>query len=81
MDGISTITQRGQVVIPQSIRKFFGLQPSDRLFFEVEEDKIIAKPLLSIEDAIGMIKTRKRVSKKEYKRTITRQVIRKIKRK
>lgn len=78
MNGISTITQRGQVVIPQSIRKFLGLKPQDKLFFEAKEDKIIVKPILSINEALGMIKTKKVVSKKEYKKAIVGQVVKKF---
>ena len=79
MNGITTITQRGQVVIPQSIRQLFGLQPADKLFFEIKEDKIIATPILSIDDALGIIKTKIKVSKKQYKKVIAEKVIKKFK--
>jgi len=78
MNGVSTITQKGQVVIPQSIRRFLGLKPLDKLYFEVEEDKIIAKPILSINEAMGMIKTQKLISKKEYKKVIAEKLIKKF---
>ena len=64
MNGIATITQRGQVVIPQPIREYFGLKASDKLFFEVEKGRIVAKPILSLEQAFGIIKTKKIFSKK-----------------
>lgn len=81
MNGLSTITQKGQVVIPQPIRQYFGLKPSDKLFFEVEENKIVARPVLSIDEALGMIKSEKKIFKKEYKKLIAKQVIRKFKKK
>jgi len=81
MDNISTLTQRGQIVIPQPIRQYFDLEPSDRLSFDIEEDKIVAKPILSIDKAMGMIKTKKKVSKKEYKDAIVKAVIKKFKNK
>lgn len=81
MNGVATITQRGQVVIPQPIRQFFGLKPSDKLFFEVEKDKIIARPILSIDEALGIIKARKLISKKEYKKAIINEVVKKFKKK
>lgn len=79
MKGISTITQRGQVVIPQPIRQFFGLKPSDKLSFEVEENKIIARPIPSIDEALGMIQAKKKVSKKEYKKAVVEKVVEKFK--
>jgi len=79
MNGISTLTQRGQVVIPQPIRDYFGLKASDKIFFEIEEDKIIAKPIPSLNEAMGMIKAEGKVSKKEFKKEIFRQVNKKFK--
>lgn len=74
MNGVATITQKGQVVIPQPIRKYLGLEPSDKLYFETENEKIIATPILSVDQAMGMIKAKKYVSKKEQKRMIAKTV-------
>ena len=79
MNGFATLTQKGQVVIPVAIRDFFGLEPADRLYFEVEENKIVAKPVLSLEGAFGMIKTKKSFSEKEYKQAIAKELVRKFK--
>ena len=81
MNGIATLTQRGQVVIPQPIRGFLGIEPSDKLFFEVEGEKVIARRIPSVDEAFGLIKTKKTVSKKEYKEAIVEQVIKKFKKK
>jgi len=74
MNGVATISQKGQVVIPQNIREFFGLKPFDRLYFEVKKNKIVAKPILSVEEALGMVKTPKLLSKKENKEVIKQKV-------
>lgn len=74
MNGVATITQKGQVVIPQPIRKYLGLEPSDKLYFEAEGEKIIATPVLSVDQAMGIIKAKRYVSKKEQKRTIAKKV-------
>jgi AbrB family looped-hinge helix DNA binding protein len=79
MDGVSTITTRGQVVIPQPIRDFFGLKPSDKLSFEIEEDKIIARPIISLDEAFGMFKAKRKLPKREYKKVIFKQVVKKFK--
>ena len=78
MNGIATLTQKGQVVIPVAIRDFFGLEPADRLYFEVEEDKIVARPAPNLEEAFGMIKTKKSFSEKEYREAIAEAVAKKF---
>lgn len=81
MNGIATITERGQVVIPQPIRESLGLKPSDKLFFKLEGDKITARPIPSLDEALGMIKAKKRVSQKEFKKVVVEAVVEKFQRK
>ena len=75
MQGISTITQKGQVAIPKEIRDFFNLKTSDKLRFSVEKNKIVAEPVVSIESMFGIIKTKKVLSKKEMKKIIRDAVV------
>ena len=41
----STITARGQTVIPSSVRRRFGLRPTDRLEWIVDGDRIYVVPV------------------------------------
>lgn len=41
----SIITQKGQTTIPKEIRDFLNLKPNDRLFYFLEENKVILKPI------------------------------------
>jgi antitoxin PrlF len=41
----SVVTSKGQTTIPKEIREFLKLKPNDRLFYLVEEGKVILKPL------------------------------------
>ena len=41
----STITQRGQTVIPAEIRRHFHLSPSDRLEWIIENDTLRVVPV------------------------------------
>jgi len=41
----STITQRGQTVIPAAIRRHFHLSPSDRLEWVIENDTLRVVPV------------------------------------
>lgn len=80
MNGISTITQKGQVVIPKQIRDFFAIKPFDKIFFEIKEDKIIAEPVYSVDAMFGTIKTKKKITKRELKRLVRESVVSKFKR-
>lgn len=78
MPYISTLTTKGQIVIPYPIREALGLRAADKLSFEIEQDGIIARPIVSVDEALGMIKSKKYISKKESKRAIAEQVIKKF---
>ena len=78
MNGIATLTTKGQIVIPQSIRDFFDLRASDRLHFKVEKGRIIAQPIISVEEALGMVKSLGFISKKDHKKTIAKKVLSKF---
>lgn len=75
MDGISTLTQKGQVAIPKGIRNHFRLKASDKIHFSVQGDSIIAKPIHSLGDMYGIIKTKKVLSKSEMKKAIREAVV------
>ncbi|MBI2442736.1 MAG: AbrB family transcriptional regulator [Candidatus Levybacteria bacterium] len=75
MNGFSTITQKGQVAIPKAIRNHFRLKASDKIHFSVRGNTIIAKPIHSIDDMYGIIKTKKVLSKKEIKKAIRQAVV------
>ncbi len=52
----SSLTQKGQVTIPQEIRKHLKLKPSDKVFFIKHEDSVIIKPARSFLDIEGSVK-------------------------
>lgn len=81
MNGFSTITQKGQVAIPKSIRDYFNIKPSDKIYFEVKNDNIIARRLSSIDEMRGVVKTNKILSKIEYKKKIKKAVLQKFRKK
>ena len=81
MNGVSTLTQKGQVAIPKSIRDYFHLKPYDKVHFGVRDNDIVARRLSSIEEMRGIVKTNKILSKKEMKKIIRDAVIEKFKRK
>ena len=44
MNKSSTISSKGQVTVPQEIRKRLGLAPGDRVEFVVEEGRTVIRP-------------------------------------
>lgn len=81
MNGFSTLTQKGQVAIPKPIRDYFGLKASDKLYFEVKDNNIVAHRVPSVQEMRGVIRTQKILTKKEQKRIIQDAVLEKFRRK
>ena len=81
MHGISTLTQKGQVAIPKPIRDYFNLKASDKLIFKVKDNSIVAKPVSTVDQMRGIVKTNKVLTKKEMKKIIRDAVVEKFKKK
>jgi antitoxin PrlF len=47
MKNSSTISSKGQITVPQEIRKRLGLEPGDRVEFVVEQDRTVIRPARS----------------------------------
>jgi len=47
MSKSSTISSKGQITVPQEIRKRLGLVPGDRVEFAVEGDRTVIRPVRS----------------------------------
>ncbi|PIR43794.1 hypothetical protein COV24_00960 [candidate division WWE3 bacterium CG10_big_fil_rev_8_21_14_0_10_32_10] len=67
MSNITSLTQKGQVVIPKSIRNHFNLKAFDKLFFRIENNKIVAEPVNDTNGVFGMFKTNSYISKQKQK--------------
>ncbi len=82
MNIVSTVTQKGQVVIPHWIREELGLTRDSKLTFQLEGKKIIAQPVMTIDEAFGMIPAKgKPLSDNEMKQTIRNAVVAKFEKK
>lgn len=53
----STLSSRGQIVVPAGIREFLGLRPGDRIDFVVRDDgTVVLRPaLLDVRELRGML--------------------------
>ena len=81
MYGISTLTQKGQVVIPKPIRDKLGLKTADRIEFTLQNGQIVGRPVMTVDEAFGMFAGSKRVTKKSDKQIIQEAVVEKFKKK
>jgi len=78
MYGVTSLTQKGQVVIPKSIRDLFNLKAFDKVIFSVVKDKIVVEPALTVDEAYGMMASDvKPISKEEMKKYIKKRVMEK----
>lgn len=68
MLNVTTISSKGQIVIPKSIRDSLGLKSSDPVGVRIESGKIIVEPLSPIDEVYGMFKAKKVITKKDIKK-------------
>ena len=69
--GITTITKKGQITIPKSIRDKLAIKDNDRLSVRLDGNKAIIEKissLLEVESSIKATKDRKKLSWKEIER-------------
>lgn len=54
---IATVTSKGQITIPSEIRRDFGIAPSDKIVFVIDESRrIVLRPqAYDLEDLIGIV--------------------------
>ena len=67
MQSQTTISQKGQIVVPKNIRDYLKIKPTDTLTVNLEGKRIIVEPVSSIDEVYGTFKVNKAVSKKEIK--------------
>lgn len=52
---LTTVTSKGQVTIPKTIRDFLHIQPNDRVDFVVEGGQVIVRPVKTLKDLRGAV--------------------------
>lgn len=70
MQYVSTVTSKGQILIPGPIRASLGINPDDRVTFNITDNAFVAQKAPSIKDMFGYIKTTKKFSDKELDEVI-----------
>lgn len=70
MQTFATITQKGQVYIPKTIRTKFGLKPYSKVNFEDRDEFIVIKPVKTTDEMLGFVTSAKSYSDAEYKQAV-----------
>ncbi len=62
----STLTAKGQVTIPASVRRSLGLRQGDRIGFITEGDRVVLLPVvMEIDAAFGLVQPARSVGLEE----------------
>ena len=77
---VSILTQKGQTTIPKEIRAFLKLEASDKILYQIDDDKVIMKPLKGdIFELKGRVKTEdKPADFEKIRKTTQKKIARKI---
>jgi len=54
---ISTVTTKGQITIPATIRSSFHIKPNDKIDFIIDNGRIIIVPVKTLKELRGSIPT------------------------
>ena len=58
---VSVLTRKWQTTIPKDVRDFLGLKPNDRIFYLIEGERVVLKPLKgNILDLRGSVATKEK---------------------
>ena len=70
----SALTSKGQVTIPSKIRKQLGLNPGDKVVFEIVDGKLtLCRKNAQIEASFGILAAKSSVSLEEMERVVQKQ--------
>ncbi|HID90681.1 TPA: AbrB/MazE/SpoVT family DNA-binding domain-containing protein [Candidatus Bathyarchaeota archaeon] len=75
----STVSPKGQVVIPKEIRELLRLKPGSKVLFEVREGRVEVKPVeaVSLEDFINAVpRERKLRERADLKKIVLEEALR-----
>ncbi len=52
---ISTVTTKGQITIPATIRSYFHIKPNDKIDFIIDNERIIVIPIKTLKELRGSV--------------------------
>jgi antitoxin PrlF len=75
----STITSKGQLTVPKSVREYLSLEPGDKIEFIIEDNGqvTLSAKNLDVDDICGIIKTKKTASIDDMNKAINQRMLKK----
>ncbi len=73
----TTISQKGQIVVPKAIRDKLNLVAADVLQITLDKGVIMVKPVIATDEVFGMFETDKPISKAQIKKSYKQHVLEK----
>lgn len=74
----SSVTSKGQVTIPKTIRDWLNIRPNDRVEFVREGNRVILVPVRTLKDLRGAVPARGRIDFPEERRRAKAAVARRV---
>jgi antitoxin PrlF len=77
---VSILTKKWQTTIPKDVRNILGLKPKDRIFYLIEGERVVLKPLKgNILDLRGSVNTKEKpIDFKKLRDNTRKEVARRI---
>ncbi|MCA9370093.1 MAG: AbrB/MazE/SpoVT family DNA-binding domain-containing protein [Pseudomonadales bacterium] len=75
MQMVTTVTTKGQVVIPQHLRDALGLHPSQKVLFDRKGETLVLKKVPTVKTMRGFITAKKKVSARNFDAAIKQAVL------
>ena len=77
---VSILTSKGQTTIPKDVRNLLNLKPKDKIFYLIDGEKVVIKPLRgNILNLRGSVATKKKpIDFKKLRDATRKKVARKI---
>lgn len=77
---VSVLTNKGQTTIPKDVRNYLGLKPNDRIFYMIEGERVVLKPLKeNILDLRGSVAGKKKpIDFKKLRKSTMKKVVGRI---
>lgn len=71
---VTTVTQKGQVTIPKSIRKELGIEPGQKIAFAKKKNDVVIEPVVDFFSLRGSIKSNKPFDDKAWDKAIAKKI-------
>ena len=69
----ATLTSKGQITIPKKVREHLGIEPGNRVSFNIGSEDVTVEPeTVDVRSLRGMLKARRRVSLQAMESAIRR---------